>query len=167
MKHNHGDALLEQLMRISRNLEVLTHSEMRADLVRTVDQLVASLNVLRSRLTEVECDPVVSKAQESIVKLIEFLQIAKNDKTLSVLVAQALGKGSSKAKRAPIEIPPNLSNGQIRELLDRDLSRSELKMLAAQRGISIGKNSVEEVRRELLRAIDRQDGYERLASPGN
>jgi hypothetical protein len=69
-----------------------------------------------------------------------------------------------KPKRQAVEIPSNLTNGQIRRLLESDLSKAELKAIAAQRAIAIGKSTKEQVKRDILKNLDRQEGYQRLAS---
>ena len=71
----------------------------------------------------------------------------------------------AKSQRVPIHIPPNLTNEQIREFLAKDLSKSELKAVAAQRGISPGKRSDEEIRRVILRALERQGGVPATREP--
>jgi hypothetical protein len=57
------------------------------------------------------------------------------------------------------EIPENLTNEQIRRLLERDLSKAELKTIALQRSISVGKFTNEEIKRRILRNLERQEGY--------
>ena len=97
-------------------------------------------------------------------EVIKFLELAKDDQAIATLIADALQSRPAKPPRIPTEIPANLTNDQIRELLAKDLSKGELKALAAQRGISAGKRSEEDVRRDIRRALERQE-YERLASP--
>jgi len=63
-----------------------------------------------------------------------------------------------------VEIPNNLTNEQIRTLLEKDLSKAELKAIAGQRAISVGKSNNEEIKRHILRNLERQEGYGRLAS---
>ena len=53
-------------------------------------------------------------------------------------------------------------NDKIRALLNKDLSKAELKAIAAQRSISIGKSTKEEIKRNILKNLERQEGYERL-----
>jgi len=48
--------------------------------------------------------------------------------------------------------------------LEKDLSKAELKALAAQRAISVGKSTNAEIKRDILKNLQRQEGYERLAS---
>lgn len=61
------------------------------------------------------------------------------------------------------EIPANLTNEQIRKLLEKDLSKAELKEIATQRCISVGKYTIEEIRRRILRNLERQEGYALLS----
>ncbi len=65
------------------------------------------------------------------------------------------------------EIPANLTNEQIRRFLEKDLSKAELKVIAQQRCISAGKYTNEEIKRRILRNLERQEGYTRLSKyPG-
>ena len=57
----------------------------------------------------------------------------------------------------------NLTNEQIRALLEKDLSKAELKAIAAQRAISVGKSTSEEIKRRILKNLTRQEGYVRLS----
>lgn len=57
-----------------------------------------------------------------------------------------------------------LTNDQIRALLKKDLSKTELKAIAAQRSISTGKSTNKEIKRDILRNLERQEGYEQLAA---
>jgi hypothetical protein len=60
------------------------------------------------------------------------------------------------------KIVSNLTNEQIRALLKKDLSKAELKEIAAQRSISVGKYNIEEIRRRILKNLERQEGYKIL-----
>lgn len=61
------------------------------------------------------------------------------------------------------EIPANLANEQIRKLLEKDLSKTELKEIARQRSIYVGTYTNEEIKRRILRNLERQEGYARLS----
>lgn len=61
------------------------------------------------------------------------------------------------------EIPANLTNEQIRKLLEKDLSKAELKEIARQRSIYVGTYTNEEIKRRILRNLERQEGYARLS----
>jgi hypothetical protein len=61
-----------------------------------------------------------------------------------------------------VNIASNLTNKQIRALLETDLSKAELKTIATQRSISVGKSTNEEIKRHILRNLERQEGYELL-----
>jgi hypothetical protein len=63
-----------------------------------------------------------------------------------------------------IQIPNNLTNDQIRALLEQNLSNSELKAIAAQRAISVDKSNNEGIKRSILKNLERQEGYGRLGS---
>ena len=59
-------------------------------------------------------------------------------------------------------IASNLMNEQIRALLEKDLSKAELKAIAEQRSIAVGKSTNKEIKRRILRNLERQEGYELL-----
>lgn len=61
-----------------------------------------------------------------------------------------------------MEIPVNLTNEQIRKLLEKDLSKVQLKLIAKQRSISVGKYNNEEIKKRILRNLERQEGYIKL-----
>ena len=60
-------------------------------------------------------------------------------------------------------IPDNLTNEQIRNLLEKDLSRNELNDIAEQRAISVSGKKISKIRQDILRNLDRQEGYMRLS----
>ncbi len=60
------------------------------------------------------------------------------------------------------EIPENLTNDQIRKLLEKDLSKAELKAIARQRSISVGTYTNDEIKRRILKNLNRQEGYRLL-----
>jgi hypothetical protein len=59
-------------------------------------------------------------------------------------------------------IANNLMNEQIRALLEKDLSKAELKAIAEQRSIAVGKSTNKEIKRRILKNLERQEGYELL-----
>lgn len=62
------------------------------------------------------------------------------------------------------KISPNLTNEQIRKLLEKDLSKAELKEIAKQRSIFVGKCTTnDEIRIRILRNLERQEGYALLS----
>lgn len=67
-----------------------------------------------------------------------------------------------KTKRQAVEIASNMTNDQIRALLENDLSSVELKIIAVQRSISVGKYTNDEIKRRILKNLERQEGYGRL-----
>lgn len=69
-----------------------------------------------------------------------------------------------RSKKQPVEIAPDLTNEQIRLLLEQDLSREELESVAAQRAISTGNSNMTDIRRDILKNLERQEGYARLAA---
>lgn len=58
-----------------------------------------------------------------------------------------------------VEIKQNLTNEQIRSLLEKDLSKTELKAIAAQRCISVGKYTNDEIKLRILKNLERQESY--------
>ncbi|HVS39502.1 MAG TPA: hypothetical protein VMS17_28350 [Gemmataceae bacterium] len=165
MKRNPPSGLIAQLNRIKADLDAFANPESKAKFLENLDGLIARLTVLRGQLAQAPLERRISEVGPSLGQVIDFLQSAKDDHALANLISDALRSRPPKSQRVPIQIPPNLTNEQIREFLAKDLSKSELKAVAAQRGISQGKRSDEEVRRDILRALERQEGYQRLATP--
>jgi hypothetical protein len=165
MKRNPISGLISQLNRIKVDLDTFANPESRTEFLRNLDGLIAQLNALREQLVKAPLEKNLAEVATPLARVIEFLQLSKNDQTLALLISDALHTRPLKPQRIPIDIPANLTNDQIRELLSRKLSKGELKAIAVQRGISSGKRSDDEVRRDILRSLERQEGYERLATP--
>jgi len=165
MKRSQSNSLVSQLNRIKGSLDAFADPESRAGFVRTLDEIIARLRTIRAQLSNPPLEAKLSEIERPLKQVIDFFEFAKTDEVLAVLLSESLEDGGSRAKRTPLEIPADLRNDQIRGLLAQDLSKQELKAIAAQRGISVGKAGDEEVKREILRALERQEGYERLASP--
>ncbi len=165
MKRNPTSGLITQLNRIKLDLDAFANPESRTALLHNLDGLIARLSALREQLTNAPLERQLSEIGTPLGQVIEFLKLAKDDHAIATLISDALHSRPAKPQRIPIDIPANLTNGQIREFLAQDISKSELKAIAAQRGISAGKRSDEEVRRDIFRALARQEGYERLATP--
>ena len=164
MKRNQTNSLVAQLNRIKCDLAPLADPESKAAFLRNLDELVARLNTIRAQLLNPSSEAKLSEIGGPLQQVIDFLELAKTDELLGVFLSDEVPTRFVKPKRAPIEIRADLKNDQIRGLLAQNLSRQELKAIAAQRGISVGKASEEEVKREILRVLDRQENYERLAS---
>jgi DNA-binding FrmR family transcriptional regulator len=165
MKQDQSKNLVAQLNRIKGGLDIFACPESQAAFLATLDQLIARLNTIRGQLTDPAIAAKLSDIGKPIEQVIDFLESAKTDDVLAALLADAVENRSTKPKRVPVDIPANLKNDEIRRLLGQDLTKLELKALAAQRGITVGKATLEEVKRDILRVLDRQEGYERLASP--
>jgi hypothetical protein len=165
MKRNTSNGLIAQLDRIKANLDAFADPETRTQFLENLDGLIGRLCALRDQLTDAPTAKRLSDVALPLGQVISFLQAAKDDQTLAAIVSDALHSRPAKPSRPPISIPQNLTNDQIREFLRQDLSKNELKALAAQRGISVGKRTDEQVRRDLLRSLERQEGYQRLAMP--
>jgi hypothetical protein len=164
-KRTTTNGVIAQLNRIKRDLDAFADPESKTALLRNLDGLIARLSTLREQLANAPFERKLTEIGKPLEEVIKFLEFAKDDQAIATLIADALQSRPTKPPRIPIEILPNLTNDQIRELLAKDLAKGELKAVAAQRGISAGKRSDEEVRRDILRALERQEGYERLASP--
>lgn len=165
MKRSQSNSLVSRLIRIKGDLDAFADPESRAGFVRALDALIARLRTIRAQLTNGPLESQLTEIEKPLKQVIDFFEFAKTDEVLSVLLSESVENGGFRAKRTPIEIPADLRNDQIRGLLAQDLSKRELKAIAAQRGISTGKAGDDDVKREILRALDRQEGYERLASP--
>ena len=163
MKSNPNKNLIAKLGRIREELEVLSHPESKASFLKNLDELIGALSRLRTGLTNPALEGKAAEIQKPLEQVISFLESAKDDEILRTLLSP--GKvATPKPKRQPVDIPNNLTNEQIRGLLEKDLSKAELKAIAAQRAISVGKSNTEEIRRDILKNLERQEGYGRLAS---
>jgi len=165
MKSDPNKNLISKLSRIREELEVLSHPESKASFLKSLDELIAALSRLRTGLTDPTLEGKAAEIQKPLEQVIGFLESAKNDEILRTLLSPGRKVATPKPKRQPVEIPNNLTNEQIRGLLEKDLSKAELKAIAAQRAISIGKSNTEEIKRNILKNLERQEGYGRLASP--
>jgi hypothetical protein len=167
MKSDPNKNRVSKLSRIGEELKVLEQPESRSAFLKSLDSLIASLSRLRAGLTHPSIEGKAAEIREPLEQVIGFLEFAKTDESLKTLFSPARKTPNPKPKRQPIEIPSNLANEQIRALLEKDLSRAELKLVAGQRGISVGKSNNEEIKRDILRTLERQEGYVRLASSGS
>ena len=165
MKSEHHKSLVSKLNRIREELGVLAQPESRAALQKSLDDLIASLSRLRNELENPSLEEKVADIRTPLEQVIGFLERAKHDEALQTILSLAGIAIIPKSKRKPIEIPSNLTNEAIRGLLEKDLSKAELKEIATQRSISVGDSSNDEIRRSILKNLERQEGYGRLASP--
>jgi hypothetical protein len=164
MKTKQAKSLEAMLLKISSNLNLLTHPTSRAEVLKDVNDLIGSLTRLRSELNNPAIQKQAADVREPLSDVIKFLEFARGNDVLNALIALPQEPRKRKPKRTPVEIPANLSNQQIRALLEKDLSRSELAAIAAQRAISVGKSTTEQIKKDILRNLERQEGYGRLAS---
>ncbi|MGA2660328.1 MAG: hypothetical protein ABSH34_22755 [Verrucomicrobiota bacterium] len=165
MKTEHDRNLIAKLTRMKEQLGVFGQPESRAALLKSVDDLIASLGLLRNELGNPLLEANAAQVRTPLEEVIRFLERAKSDETLQRLLSLAWIAAAPKPKRQPVEIASDLRNDEIRALLGNDLSKSELKAIAAQRAISVGESNSATIRRAILKNLDRQEGYERLASP--
>jgi hypothetical protein len=145
-------------------LELLARPESKASFLKSLDSLIATLSRLRAALTDPSLEAKTVEIQKPLEQVIGFLEFAKNDEFLRTILSPVKKLPSPKPKRQPIKIPSNLTNEQIRSLLEKDLTKDELAAIAAQREISIGELNREESKRSILKNLERQEGYQRLAS---
>ena len=164
MKHSPANGLIAQLNRIKIELDAFAHPESRTAFLQDLDELIVRLSTLREQLANAPLEAKLSEIGKPLAEVIKFLGLAKYDQSIATLISQVFWSRTARQQRTPVNIPAN-ANDQIRALLAQDLSKRELKAIATQRGISVGKRSAEDVRRDILRALERQEGYERLASP--
>ncbi len=165
MKNPKDSSLIGRLSQIRQELGMFEKPESKAAFLRNLNELIAALHRLREGFTNPSLETKVAEITPPLEQVIRFLESAQKDDALAVLLSLAAKSGTAKPKRQPLEIPANLTNNEIRELLKRDLSKPELKAIAGQRAISVGKSNNEELRRDILKNLERQEGYGRLASP--
>ena len=164
MKNNPSKDLIAKLNQIKEELEVLARPESKAAFLKNLDDLIAALNRLRAGLSNPSLETKVAEIHRPLEQVIEFLEFAKSDEVLKTLLLPARKAVAAKPKRQAVEVASNLTNEQIRALLEKDLSKAELKAIAAQRAISVGKSTNEEIKRDILKNLERQEGYGRLAT---
>lgn len=157
--------LITKLNRIKEELGLWGHPDSKVALLKSLDELIASLNCLRNELANSSLETTAAEIRTPLEQVIGFLQRAKSDEALQTLLSVAGITVVPQSKRQPVQIPSNLTNQEIRALLQKDLSKAELKAIAVQRSISVGESSNEVIRRSILKNLERQEGYGRLASP--
>jgi hypothetical protein len=165
MKSNLTKNLISKLNRIREELEFLARPESKAAFQKNLDSLIAELMRLRSDLMNPSLEAQVAEIGPPLEQVIRFLEFAKSDEVLkAILLPTRKAAAAARPKRQTVEIARNLTNEQIRALLEKDLTKAELKALADQRAISVGKSTNDEIKRNILKNLQRQEGYERLAS---
>jgi hypothetical protein len=137
----------------------MSRPESKAAFVKSLDELIGQLSRLREELASSAFDEKTAEIRKPLEQVIGFLQSAKSDERLRTFLFPI-----SKPQRQPVEIPSNLTNEQIRVLLEKNLSNSELKAIAEQRAISVDKSSNAEIKRSILKNLERQENYSRLSS---
>ena len=164
MKSDANQNLISKLNRIREELEVLASPESQNAFLKRLDDLIEALSLLRAGLAKQSLQARAEEIRKPIEEVIVFLEFAKSDETLRSLLSNARKLANQNPKRQPIEIPGNLTKEQIRALLEKDLSLAELKAIAAQRAISVSKSNPVQIKENILKNLERQEGYERLAS---
>jgi len=164
MKSDPSKNLIAKLNRITEELDFLARPDSRAAFQKNLDDLIAALNRLRTGLANASLEAKAAEIHGPLEQVIEFLKFAKSDEVLKTLLLPARKTVAAKPKRQPVEIASSLTNEQIRALLEMDLSNAELKAIAAQRAISVGKFNNGEIKRNILKNLERQEGYGRLVT---
>lgn len=164
MKSDPHKNLISKLNRIREELEAFENPELRSAFIKSLDDLIAVLSHLRTVLTHPSLEVKAQEIKEPLEQVIGFLEFAKSDESLRALLSRGRKTRTPKPKRQTAVIPNNLTNEQIRTLLKEDLSKTKLKAIAGQRNISVGKSSKEEIKKDILRNLERQEGYSRLTS---
>jgi hypothetical protein len=163
------ETLSFQLRQLLSAAELYSNEELRTKIVAEIDRTIEVLSNMRKRLAENSLGAKGVSVIESISNVLEFLEQSKSDQTLQVVLSgilnsQTPARPEPRQKREALVIPPQLNNAQIREFLKRDLSKAELKQIAAQRSISVGKRSSQELRAAILSFIEKQESYDLLRS---
>ena len=164
MKNDPNKNLISKLNEIREGLELLAGPESKAAFQKNLGDLIAALTGLRAGLANPSVETKVAEIHGPLEQVIEFLELAKSDEVLKTLLCSVRKTVAPKPKRRAVEIASNLTNEQVRELLEKDLSKAELKAVAEQRAISVGKSTNREIKRAILKNLERQEGYERLAA---
>jgi ABC-type Zn uptake system ZnuABC Zn-binding protein ZnuA len=164
MKNDSSKNLIAKLNRIKEEFDFLARPDSKAAFQKNLDDLIAALNRLRAGLANTSLETKAAEIQRPLEQVIEFLEFAKSDEVLKTLLLPARKTVAPKPKRQPVEIANSLTNEQIRALLEKELSKVELKAIAKQRAISVGKSNNEEIKRNILKNLERQEGYGRLAT---
>ena len=165
MKSDPNKNLISKLNRIRKELEAFDQPESKAAFLKSLDDLIGVLSRLRAALMNPSLGGKAAEVRKPIAEVIGFLEFAKSDEVLRALLSPARRTATPKEKKQLVQIPNNLTNEQIRVFLEKDLSKAELKAIASQRAISVGKSNKEEIKRNILRNLERQEGYGRLATP--
>ena len=167
MKNDPNIDIISKLSRIGEEHSVLERPESKSAFLKNLDDLITSLSRLRAGLTHSSPEGKAAEIRGSLKQVVGFLKFAKTDESLKALLSTARKTPTPRSKERLVEIPNDLTNEQIRAFLEKDLSKAELKAIAGQRAISVGKSKNEEIKRDILRNLERQEGYVRLASSGN
>jgi hypothetical protein len=144
-------------------LKYCTDQGARSALLKTLGEVADGLQKIRCILEDSEFADRLAPIEPAFEQVVAFIDSTQHDEKLATLLGLAIV--IDKKKRTTVDIPPNLSNPQIRELLNRDLSLSELRAVAAQRSISAHKANREALKRQILENLIRQEGYQKLAEP--
>jgi len=156
--------LITKLNRIKEELGVFGRPESKAALLESLDDLISSLRRVRGELINPSLEMKAAEVRTPLEQVIQFLEGARSDEALQSIFSLAGLTVTPKPKRHPVDIPSNLTNEAIRALLQKDLSKAELRAIAIQRSISVGKLRTAEIKRNILKNLERQEGYGRLAS---
>lgn len=157
--------LVAALAKLRQDLASCTSSVALSAVKNEIDRTITMLTDFRAKLNGSGIEVPLGAIDE----VLRFLDVAKDDDRVQGLLASLTVPASAptraiKPPRVPVQIEANLTNEQIRHLLQKDLSRSELAAVAHQRSVSVGKRSRDELRDAIREFIDRQDSYSNLRS---
>lgn len=164
MKNKQNNDVVAKLNRIKAELGVLGCSESRAAFLQSLEELIVSLTRLRTELSDPSLEAKAAEVKTPLDQVIKFLELAQSDVVLQALLSLTGITVAKKTKRQAVEIPGNLTNEQIRTLLQKDLSKAELKAIAKQKSFPVGKLSISDMKHYILKNLERQEGYGRLGA---
>jgi hypothetical protein len=166
MKTNSADTLLGKLAALRGLLETLRDVESQRATIKEIDTLIETLLEVRNVLTSADLRAKASELLPALNQILLFLESAKSDKSLQALVSQVLPghprKPHTISTKVTVDIERDMTNQQIRDLLQKDLSKADLEQIAKQRSIGTNGLSRAALRSAILEFINRQESYEML-----
>ena len=120
MKSDRSKNLISKLSQIGEELEFLSRPESKADFLKNLDELITTLNRLRDGLTNPSLADKAGEIQRPLEQVVGFLEFAKSNEVIVALLSPAKKAKTPKPKKQPVEIADDLTNEQIRTLLEKD-----------------------------------------------
>jgi carboxylesterase type B len=166
MKARSADALLGKLAALKSLLKNLLDLDSQSAAAKEIGTMVETLLEVRARLTSADFQEKASQLIPALDQVLLFLEGAKSDKSLQSIVSQALCRRPRKPRTASTKvtpsIQPSMTNQQIRDIIQQDLSRADLEQIAKQRSIATNGRSKTALRSAIMDFISRQESYEIL-----